>query len=206
MKWVILALVAAFPGTVRGQGTIYFNNLVTGVVEAPVFGNEPTNPSLAKTGNRSEDVPQGSQTYGGSGLAGPSWIAQLYGGPLGTSDAALIPVFPATTFRSANAAGFIYPVQCIVEGVRQGESARLQLRVFDSTTGPNYDQALNRGASLSFNSLGLGGGLFPPSNLVGLTAFNVAVVPEPSTVIFYFLTFVCFFACRLRHGRGNPLR
>lgn len=176
----MLVAVGAF-----AQGTVLFNNAVTGVVRAPVYGNEVGNPNALKTGNRASDTPPGTQTYTGtllSGGAGSTWIAQLYGGPLGTADGSLTPLLLTTTFRTGTAAGFVNQVTVTVPGVPAGTAARIQMRAFDNATGATYETALNRGASLSFDSPPLGGLLALPANLVGLTGFNVAVVPEPSTI------------------------
>lgn len=180
-KLLLVGSVLLVAVGVYGQGTIVFNNRVTGSVVARIWGSDPANPTLLKTGNTAADFPAGTQTYGGPALDGPQWVAQLYGGPLGTADASLLPITPATTFRTGTAAGFINGITVAIPGVLEAQRARLQVRVFDNTGGATYATSLNRGASLSFDSLPLGG-LAPPPNMVGLTGFNVAVVPEPSTI------------------------
>lgn len=170
-----------------GQGLINYNTRIAGSVIAPVFGNEVGNPGLLKTGNRTNDFAPGTQTYTGALLSSnttPTMRAVLYAGPLGTPDASLQPV-PGSVieFRGAPFAGFILaPTALAIPGVAAGNSARLQLRAFDTASGATYETSLNRGASLSFDSATLVSGTTPPNNLVGLTAFNVAVVPEPSTI------------------------
>ena len=183
-KLLLIGSVLLVAVSVYGQGTIVYNNRVTGSVVAPVFTNEAPGSMVAKTGNRSVDTPAGTQTYSGALLSGPTWRAVLYGGPLGTADASLVPITGSeTTFRTGGFVGFITApaTPLAIPGVGEGSRARLQLRAFDTATGLTYDTSLNRGASLSFDSLPLGGQA-PPPNMVGLTAFNVAVVPEPSTI------------------------
>jgi len=173
---VLLVAVQAY-----SQGSIVFNNRVTGSVVARIYGNQAGNSLELRTGNTATDTPAGTQTYSGPTLEGPQWVAQLFGGPLGTADASLVALTPTTTFRTGLAAGFINGVVVTVPGIGEGSRARLQMRVFDNTVASTYATSLNRGASLSFDSQPLGG-VAPPPNMVGLTAFNVAVVPEPSTI------------------------
>jgi len=118
---------------------------------------------------------------------GTDFTAQLFGGPVGTAENALTPLTPTTTFRSGNAAGYVTPAGAVtVPGVAEGAPAALQLRVWATSGqyagGGTFDTSLASGKSAVFTSPNLGGTLTTPPNLVGLTAFTVTVVPEPTTI------------------------
>ena len=106
----------------------------------------------------------------GAGVS-DGWEAQLFGGPVG---GALVALTPKTTFRTGAAAGYVVPVDVVVPGVAAGATASLQMKAF-TTDGKGS------GASKVFN-VSLGGGTLPPANLVGLEAFTVTLVPEPTTI------------------------
>src|SRR6185295_14123574 len=81
MKTTLMLVTFTLFGANRllAQGTINFNNLMTGVVRAPIYGMEPGNPYQIKTGNAVSSVPPGAQTYGGAPLAGTGYTCQLWG-------------------------------------------------------------------------------------------------------------------------------
>lgn len=80
--------------------------------------------------------------------------------------------------------------ELILPKVAPGATASLQMRVF-STIG------MGAGASKIFN-VTLGGGLNPPANLVGLEAFSVTWIPEPSTIVLGILGAACLLSLRRR--------
>jgi hypothetical protein len=163
------------------QGQVNFANSVPGSVVAPVYGLEPSNPSLYKSGNSPSGFPAGTQNYGGALLSSSNFLAQLYGGPTNTPDELLQPISAAVHFGTGSGSGFLDSPGIInVPSAPPGESARMQLRVWDSRGGadPSYESALSdpsaaRGVSPSFTSLPLGGGASAVPNLVGLVSFNV---------------------------------
>src|SRR5688572_2634375 len=116
---VLLAAVSVY-----AQGTIVFNNRVTGSVVAPIYGPQAPGSTELRTGNTATGTPAGTQTYSGAPLDGPQWVAQLYGGPLGTADGSLIAIAPSTTFRTGAAAGFVNGITVAVPGVLEGQRAR----------------------------------------------------------------------------------
>src|SRR2546425_11606717 len=60
---------------------------------APIYGVDPANPLQPRTGNTSAGVPAGTQTYGGSLLAGTGFTAGLYsGGTAAEAAASLTPL------------------------------------------------------------------------------------------------------------------
>ncbi|MDA1272718.1 MAG: PEP-CTERM sorting domain-containing protein [Verrucomicrobia bacterium] len=153
MKKLIIALATIMVTSVAyGQGTVQFNNRITGVVDARVLAPD------------------------GSG-AGAGFTAQLLGGPQGGALAALT---PTTTFRTTSAAaqGYVNAVDVTVPGVAAGQTATLQLRAYN---GANFASSLVSGQSGTIN-VALGGGNLPPAALAGLSGFTMTAIPEPSTI------------------------
>lgn len=164
------------PGA-SGQGLVVFNNRVGNEIVAPVYNVEGSNPGLAKRGN--------SQVYNGAPLAGNGFTAQLFGGPTNTPVESLLALTPATTFRTDDGAGFVLPpsTAVAVPAVREGESARIQLRAWNNRGGAisNWVQVLAdptvaRGDSLPIITPPLGSVFNPPPNLIGLESFNLALI------------------------------
>ena len=161
MRTIIVALAGLlFTAHAYGQGGIYFNNRIPGILDARVT------------------LP------GGSG-AGLGWTAQLYGGAEGTPVTDLKPLLPATTFRttSADAMGYVDPVDVIVPGVAANSRATVVLRAFHGTS---FETAPMRGESSPI-TIAVGGGFHPPANLIGLKGFistntTVSVTPKPAIV------------------------
>jgi N-acetylneuraminic acid mutarotase len=168
-----LWLLGALEGVPQGQ--IVFDNHVNGVVVAPVFGPEPTNPELIK---------QGTTNYGGPPLQGIGYTAQLFGGPTNIAVTNLQAILPPVLFQTGANAGFVEPPDfaVAVPGVPEGMRAKLQLRVWDNNNGAltNWSQVrtnrfVARGESLPFIGSPLGGSLTVPPNLQGLESFNIAI-------------------------------
>ena len=167
-KLALIAVASLMAGTFAfAQGTVNFNNRVVGSVVAPVYGPD-----------------------GVTGLEGPGYTAQLFGGAAGSAEGSLVAITPTTTFRTGAGAGFIVAAGSVtVPGVVGGASAALQLRVWENAGGTitSYADAIASGSlygsSAVFDSLPLGDlTASPPTtppNLVGLQSFNL--VPEPST-------------------------
>lgn len=194
MKKVLLTLSAvALATSVFAQGTVVFNNIVTGVVRAPVFGPDPTNPTLSLTGNPANGTPAGTTVYGGAGLQGSGYLAQIFAAPGSGADvSALLGATPVTSFRTGSAAGFVAATTATLTGVaKDAPVATLQLRAWDNSSGlyPSWTEAsaawqsglIAAGMSPTFTVTSIGGDLNPSANLTGLVGFNVYLVPEPST-------------------------
>jgi hypothetical protein len=149
MKKTIIALTALMVTvSAFGQGAVVFNNRVPPGIDAKV-------------------------TFGGVGITGAEWKAQLFGGP---ENGTLSPLTPTTTFRAGNAAGYVNPVDVIVPNVAPGNKATLVMRAFN---GADFASSALSGSSDPI-TITLGGGTLPPANLDGLRAFQI--IPEPSTI------------------------
>jgi hypothetical protein len=166
-KLAIIAALLVASATSYAQGTINFNNRVSGTVDAPVF-----------------DV-------GGTvRLDGAAYLAQVYAGPAGAADSALTAQGAAVAFRTGAAAGYVQsPGEIAINGVAAGARAQIQLRAWAAAGGGSYEAATaagaKAGASTSFLSEPLGGIIpnQPPATspfMTGLTSFSL--VPEPSTI------------------------
>src|ERR1051325_3323256 len=86
-------LAVLFANSSFGQGTIQFNNRVTGTgtsaVVAPVYDVDPNCPSDRKFGNAATGptapIPAGTQTYAGAPLVGSGFTASLWARPAGST-------------------------------------------------------------------------------------------------------------------------
>jgi hypothetical protein len=196
MKTVSLLLICLVVGGLHAhaQGTIGYNNRVTGSVDARIYGPELLDPTVMKWGNTSSGTPIGSQIYTGVWLTGSAYVIQLWAGPVG-STADQLTLVPGSnrglrTSTATGAAGLIDTTpgaEIEIPGVLLGQQAVLQLRVWHNQGGAvtSWNDARNNygiyGASAAFTSFALGGGTTPAPNMVGLQSFNV--IPEPSTFV-----------------------
>lgn len=177
------------------QGTIQFNNIVTGTVRAPIYGYDPQDSGTVLRGNPPSGTPPGTTVYGGAPLAGTGFSVQVFGGSTSTSESALVAASAALHFRTNLAVGFIdnaFGLIATVPGVPEGQTAHIQLRAWDNQSGTilTWEQAVANplramGTSAMFVSQPLGGAFTDAPPMIGLTSFNIATagtVPEPGTV------------------------
>jgi hypothetical protein len=164
MKKLLITLAAVLvSASTFAQGTIKFNNRLTGQVDAPVSYLTPA------TG-------VGSQ-------AGA--MAQLYLIPASGPAVALT---PATTFRTTSAAAMFYVNEptsgIVVPGVPAGSTANIQLRAWFGAASYEAASPLQRGESniipVSLGGTPAVGAPIPDAVLTGLQGFTI--VPEPSTM------------------------
>jgi hypothetical protein len=147
-----------------GQGTVLFNNRVSGVLDAPVFVGD----------------------LAGAKADGATYWGQLYAGPDAGSLAA---VGAPVAFRTGAGAGYISGGTVTIASVAPGANAVIELRAWDGTKGATYEAASAAGGGFYVGksaqiTIATGGSGTPPSlpaNLVGLQSFAIAV-PEPSTI------------------------
>ena len=166
MKHCLVTLAALMVAASSfAQGTVIFNNKVTGSVDARV--------SYASSGGL---IP-----------ADGTFVAQLYASAPGGTLAA---VGAAVPFRNTPAAGlgYINPTGIdttrTIPGVAESGSAQVKMVAWASSLGATYEAAKATGGGFGESSVitvGTGGGLTPAQNLVGLAAFTIStIVPEPS--------------------------
>lgn len=157
MKHCLIALSSLLVAASSfAQATFQLNNRIVGTVVAPVF-----------------------MADGVTGL-NSGYVAALWGGPAGAAEGALVQMGAALPFRDGAGAGNINITGAdtlrSVAGTSDGASAAVQLRAWKGAAGSSYDASGEKGKS-AILTLNGGGGLTPPSALVGLTSFSV--VPEP---------------------------
>jgi len=204
-KTLLTTLALAVVTGALAQGTVTFNNVVTGQVNTRVYNTETGDPYTQKVGNTSTQTPAGTQTYTGATLTGSGWTAQLFAIagntlPSGPFTAYGVPstdnfvgATPTTTFRTGTAAGVVAATTATLGNVApDATSAVLQLRVFPSSFG-TWAAAVTAfgqgnisaiiGASPAFVVNNIGGSVNTPPNLVGLQSFSLVapLVPEPSS-------------------------
>ena len=197
MKKIIVALMAtAVSVSVFAQGTVVFNNRVSGVVVAPIYGPLNATDTTEIQGNTPGGTPGGAADYSGRPLlAGTGFTAQLFAiQGASQAESSLLPATPTTTFRTGAAAGFLTATTATLAGVaKDAAAATVQLRVWDNQGGTLDTWAkaedawkagtIAAGKSALFNVEAIGGDLNPAANLAGLRSFNIYynIVPEPST-------------------------
>jgi hypothetical protein len=190
MKTVSLLLTCLVFGGLHAyaQGTIGYNNRVTGSVDARIYAAETNELQYLKQGN--------DQTYSNGRLTGSQYRIQLWAGPAGTAESSLTLVPNSNrSFRTSTSTGAFGLIDTTpgpeieIPGVLLGQQAALQLRVWDTKGGTitSWSEALNSityvGYSKVFTSQTLGGGTTPAPNMEGLESFNVYLIPEPSTFV-----------------------
>lgn len=164
MKKLAIALcLTATVLTAMGQGTVQFNNRLTAVgINAPV-------------------------TYMGAGVEGPAFVGQLFVDNGGSYE----PIGTPVDFRTGVAAGYVNGGEVAIASIAPGNSATLVLRAWNSAAGSDWSTASSSPAGIVGESnpvtVSLGGEIpgappAPAANLVGLQAFSLVAVPEPSTI------------------------
>lgn len=181
-----------------GQGTIIFvNNFGAG--KAPIYAPDLATPTVSKKGNTPAGLPAGTQVYTGALLSGTGFTAELWGAAGGQALAeSALTALGQSTFRTGTAAGFINSATISVPNAPLAGASPVagtfQVRAWDNKNGTvttwaavtsAANNALGRGKSDLIGVPGLGGTgspATPDPNLVGLTSFSLAVVPEPSAI------------------------
>jgi hypothetical protein len=172
-----LASVGAASGA-RAQGFIYFSTRVSGTVVAHVYG---VGDATQLSGNTPEETPAGTQIYFGARLAGAGFSAQLYGGPVGTLEDALVAIGGPSEFRvGPTLAGTPLPQTLSVPGVPAGATGVFQVRAWNNAGGTlvTWDAAAIRGKSALFNVANLGDDVNTlPAVMADVRSFNILPVP-----------------------------
>jgi hypothetical protein len=166
-----LLLPAAFVSAQGTFGTVNFNNrvLMDGV-DAPIYDLS---------------VP-------GTPLEGSAYLAQLYSGPVGTTEDKLVPTGAIVDFRTGLAAGYLNvgtDGSRTIPNVLPGDYAVLQIRAWSASAGATYEQALastDPAAKIGKSNLVTvqtkASALDVPVNMIGLQSFAVTPVPEPAVL------------------------
>lgn len=196
MKTILILAASLFVAAgAFAQGTIIFVNFNANF-KAPIYDIEPLSPTTTKTGNSAAGNPMDSTVYTGALLSGTGYTAELWG-HLGTGQAeGALEALGKTTFRTGTAAGFINSAILPVPGATLGgatpSQGTFQVRVWNNLAGTVgtwaqvlLNPAVARGKSALLNSGNLGGTGTPGATdptLENLRSFNIAIVPEPSSI------------------------
>ena len=206
MKKVILSAFAlTCAASVFAQGTVSFNNRVTGVLITYVYA--PDSSGVQRVGAGSADTPSGTTDWtgftriGASGTGGQygasTTLATLLGAPgLNQDPNSLQPATTTTTFRTGAAAGNVVATTLTFNNIpKDAPNGTFQMAVWDNSSGnfPTWQSVLTAlatpsplddpvfGRSGAFNLTGIGGDFNTPPNPIGLTSFSLAAIPEPSS-------------------------
>ena len=179
------------------QGTINFANRVANAVSAPIYNVDPANPTAEKSGNPSAadlGFPAGTTVYGGAKLQGTGFSAQLWVGTdvdhLAPCTASIGGAVLTSTFRTGSGAGLLNTATAFA-GLDAGTSVLAVLRVWDNQGGTilSYAEALAKnaatgsgGTQVALGGVSANGTIFANPNLLGLTSFQLHIVPEPSVI------------------------
>jgi len=200
--FVTLMLVAATAGTAFAQGTVNFRNrLGSGVsttLYVPIYGPNPGNLFRSQHGNSTTNsISPGAVDYTGHPLLlGTGFTAALFGGPAGTAPDAMNLVQSLPFSTSLTLGGIIGVPPGLAPGVPgtpPSTTGAFQVRAWDNVGGTLTTWAavmaapltVPRGVSTPFSAGPLGDpndGTKLPANLVNLTSFNIAPVPEPGII------------------------
>jgi hypothetical protein len=169
-----------------GQGAINFNNRAVNAnpvaVVAPIYGPDSGSTFIEHHGNATTNG--GGVNYTGSLLTGTGFTAQLWAAPQG---GILMPLSTTVMRPSGTLAGFVVPpvTAPIIPNAPGGSQVIFELRVWDNRGGTITTWAQ---VMADINVMRASSGTFAtavaeppntPPNLVGLTSFNLFIVPEP---------------------------
>jgi len=186
MKKQIIAVVVSCLCAVThalAQGTVNFNNFVSGSVDAPI------------------------RNEAGVLCSGAGYFAQLWGGPVGGPLVAL-GTPGIVPFRTGGFAGYVNVGSAggrPIAGVLAGQNATVQVRAWAAASGADWLTASTSPGGIFGSSplltLATGGVPDPvtgvpslPSNLIGLQGFQL--VPEPATYALFGLGAMALFLRR----------
>jgi len=162
-KILLLAASMMIAVGAYAQGTVNFATAATGV-----------------------NAPARDTTGGAPGAlaTGAAYSAMLYVGPAGTAASALTTNGVSggvASFGTAGLAGYVTGGTRTITGFAGGTTVTLQVRAWATGTGNSWETASTRGESVTVQAT-LASGVNQPPNLVGLQAFSINPVPEPSSI------------------------
>jgi hypothetical protein len=196
MKKLILASLALTCALgAFAQGTVVFNNRVSGTLVTYVYAPLATDRLFHQIGNGADSTPAGTTDWSKfTKISGSGYLATLMSAPTaGAAESALAFASVTSSFRTGGAAGNVAGITLTLPNVAAGANiATLQMFAWDNSDG-KYATAqaawdawkngdIAGGVSGTFNLEAIGGGLNSNPNLTGLQSFNLYYVPEPSSM------------------------
>lgn len=211
MKTLLAGVIGfLFLPMAMGQGTLYVGNRFPSLSVSPIYGPDPTRPTLSISGQSSIGTPTGAIVYGGTLLEGPGWTFATFAGSetVSESELPLVATHSFGSFQSGSYSGIVsvhtaHPVP----GVPVLQRAKYQIRVWDNrgNTITTWSQALAAweggliaaGQSTAMISGRLGGNTngitYLPTPTV-FTSFNVSFVPEPTSIAIVIVALIAWTA------------
>src|SRR5438094_7217908 len=144
MKTPILLALFTSVTAAFGQGLISFDNFVDPTSFIPIYGPDPSNPSLSLSGQSAIGTPAGTTAYGGPLLQGTRYVAALYAGPASVTDPSALVFITNSVFYTSTGntfpAGVFHEVDGVaIPGVPTGAAATLEVRVWDTLSGADFE-------------------------------------------------------------------
>jgi hypothetical protein len=233
ISFIVLALAAGVP-TALAQGTVIFSNrsgtsttAAPGQVYAPIYREDPADPTHRISGNTPTGIPGGTASYNGAAFVasgqGRTFVATLWAlntsvtGDAANNNLQQVLVNGSATFGSSTSGAiagiWLAPTgpAAIPGATQQTDRPTLQVRVWDTRGGAiaSWDQLMLsennevlRGYSELFTvPFPLGDTQAPPGappRLQGLQSFNLFIIPEPSIRALVALAAGCVLCVRVR--------
>jgi hypothetical protein len=183
---------------VHGQGAAEFgNNFGKTIWQAPIYGFEPSDPTLSITGQSSLSFPAGTTVYTGSLLQGSGWDLAFYAGPTTATSYLQMTLETMLNFQTATAnvkpAGLaVTEIGLQIPGVPGGQNANYQVFAWNNANGQVNDlptalvdweqEFIPLGSSPIMTVGPLAVNLLIPPN-TEFNSFNVYyLVPEPASL------------------------
>jgi hypothetical protein len=184
------------------QGTVIFNNRITGTVITHVYAPLAGSTSTHKIGNGSSDTQPGTTDWSGYSLVGVNLAGQygasttfatlLSANGAGQNESALSAQSQTTTFRTGGAAGNITGITATLGNVpADSAAATVEMAAWDNSSGlySTWAQAsvawlgglIAAGVSGPLTVNAIGGVQNSAPSLVGLQSFNLYTIPEPTS-------------------------
>jgi len=189
-KLALASLALTCAASVFAQGTVVFNNRVTGSIVTFVYAGGTSQ----RAGNGTGDTPSGNTDWTGyTRVSGASFLSQLLAAPgAGAPESSLVPSSGTTTFRTGTAAGNVAGITATLSNIpKDAAAATLEMVAWDNSSGlySTWAQASSAianglimgGKSGAFTVNAIGGDFNTPPNLLALQSFNIYSVPEPTT-------------------------
>jgi hypothetical protein len=191
-KLVLTAFAVTCAASVFAQGTVIFNNRITGTLVTHVYSGGTTQ----YRGNGSTDTPAGTQDWTGfTALTGSGYSAAILSATgAGQAESSLAQAPFVTSFRTGTAAGqFATGTATLANVAGDAPMATLEVVAWDNKGGTvtSWAQAqplwlagtIAAGTSGTFNVGPIGGAVNGAATMTGLPSFNIyTAVPEPSTM------------------------
>jgi hypothetical protein len=238
-KTLILAYALSLGYAAWPQGTVIFSNragssstAAPGAVYAPIYREDPTDPTHRISGNTPTGIPGGTVSYNGAGFVasgqGPTFIATLWAlnapviGDAANNNLQQVLVNGTAPFRTSTSGSFagiwVQPTDpaAIPRATQVSDRPAFQIRVWDTRGGaiatwdqlmlPENNEVLRGYSELFTIPFPLGDTLAPPGAppcLQGLQSFNLFIVPEPSVLVLGFFAAAFLVLFRRRKERNR---